>query len=474
MNYEIYLWGFIRMRDYRNIFNKVVPYHTDNSMSLYEFVGKLYDYIKNFEGGLDEIHETIDGFITHVTNDIDEFKDSSTGEMADFIDRFDAQLDDTTLQILTEWKDDGTLEQIISLVWEGKADKFYVDNLINQTANALDTKITDVETTANAVKFEPISDSVLDYALNMAGYFKVISTTTATDVPSGFQYSNGFIFRRTSTSVTVVLFSYYDSDKIVSNVYRNDAWQGWKEIGGSELAQEIARVDSDLSAIQQDVEANTTNVNAFRYSKTLPVGADLNDVEHGLYFVSGDILNKPEGATWGHMLSWGRTADKVIQIFWGFTRTYWRHWLNSSETWYGWNEFGIESATEILAKIKNVDGAGSGLDADMLDGYHGSAYVRSGLYSNRIGKSPIVEGDGEVGASYLQFYNNGSTRQAIVGFGSSGNSEFIIQNSVDGGRFNIIDKAGGATYNYRLLATVSYGEGDAPTNLKHGEIYVKI
>lgn len=60
------------MRDYRHIFNKVIPYHTDDSMSLYEFVGRLYEYLKDFEGSLDEAHEKID---------------------------------DMTEQMLTEWKD---------------------------------------------------------------------------------------------------------------------------------------------------------------------------------------------------------------------------------------------------------------------------------------------------------------------------------------------------------------------------------
>ena len=33
------------------------------------------------------------------------------------------------------------------------------------------------------------------------------------------------------------------------------------------------------------------------------------------------------------------------------------------------------SDTDILNKLKNVDGAGSGLDADLLDGYHASSFA---------------------------------------------------------------------------------------------------
>lgn len=38
---------------------------------------------------------------------------------------------------------------------------------------------------------------------------------------------------------------------------------------------------------------------------------------------------------------------------------------------------GVLTAAEILARIKTVDGPGSGLDADLLDGAHGSAYWKT-------------------------------------------------------------------------------------------------
>lgn len=36
-----------------------------------------------------------------------------------------------------------------------------------------------------------------------------------------------------------------------------------------------------------------------------------------------------------------------------------------------------QSASEILTAIKSVDGSGTGLDADLLDGVHGSSFLRS-------------------------------------------------------------------------------------------------
>ncbi|MEM4385381.1 MAG: hypothetical protein QXD03_02400 [Candidatus Anstonellales archaeon] len=63
---------------------------------------------------------------------------------------------------------------------------------------------------------------------------------------------------------------------------------------------------------------------------------------------------------------------------------------------------------DVLGKIKNVDGSGSGLDADLLDGYHASGDQFSGSWFNRI---PIVKSNGivEIGR-YIDFhYSSGET-----------------------------------------------------------------
>ena len=51
-------------------------------------------------------------------------------------------------------------------------------------------------------------------------------------------------------------------------------------------------------------------------------------------------------------------------------------------------------ASDILTKLKTVDGAGSGLDADLLDGQHGSYYApastASGSFTTVDGKTVTV------------------------------------------------------------------------------------
>ena len=258
------------MRDYRNIFNKVVPYHTDNSMSLYEFVGRLYEYLKDFEGSLEEAHKRIDEFIT----------------------QFSTDLNDTTKQILTEWHDDGTLAELINLVWEQKADKVYVDNLINQIANTLTNnytqaddslrdqltdgytqaddslrdQLTDGYTQADDSLRDQLTDgytqeiarvksdlsatqqlaekameganrtfisnarpTVLGWAMEQPlglHYFTTDSTTP--DVPAGYKFSTGICMVRNNQQRTVVIIG-YETGKIVFNTHVNGGWRGWKE-----------------------------------------------------------------------------------------------------------------------------------------------------------------------------------------------------------------------------------------------------
>jgi hypothetical protein len=53
-------------------------------------------------------------------------------------------------------------------------------------------------------------------------------------------------------------------------------------------------------------------------------------------------------------------------------------------------------AANILAQIKTVDGAGSGLDADTLDGYHASSFLQASSYtaSDVLTKIKTVDGSG--------------------------------------------------------------------------------
>lgn len=69
-----------------------------------------------------------------------------------------------------------------------------------------------------------------------------------------------------------------------------------------------------------------------------------------------------------------------------------------------------QSASEILTAIKTVDGSGTGLDADLLDGVHGSSFVRSDQ-NDSISGDITFNGDVDfTGASYSAVWDTSTNR----------------------------------------------------------------
>ena len=81
-----------------------------------------------------------------------------------------------------------------------------------------------------------------------------------------------------------------------------------------------------------------------------------------------------------------------------------------------------QSASEILTAIKTVDGASSGLDADLLDGQHGSHYLN---YNNFTNTPTIPTNNNQLtnGAGYITATLTNEQVQDIVGAMLSGNTE---------------------------------------------------
>lgn len=77
-----------------------------------------------------------------------------------------------------------------------------------------------------------VAGSLLSFALNDvdAGHSKAFYTSTnTTDLPTGgsFSYSSGLVLKRSATSITVVIFDYYNSGRFAVNGY-SSGWKGWK------------------------------------------------------------------------------------------------------------------------------------------------------------------------------------------------------------------------------------------------------
>src|SRR3546814_9549664 len=63
------------------------------------------------------------------------------------------------------------------------------------------------------------------------------------------------------------------------------------------------------------------------------------------------------------------------------------------------------TAADITAKLVTVDGSGSGIDADLLDGLHASAFARS-TSSNRPGVTRLYRDDADSGYYLRTRYGN--------------------------------------------------------------------
>jgi hypothetical protein len=92
---------------------------------------------------------------------------------------------------------------------------------------------------------------------------------------------------------------------------------------------------------------------------------------------------------------------------------------------------GSQTPAELLADIKTVDGAGSGLDADLLDGVQGSGYVNTSS-AQFVGGSKTFNSETKFGSSYVD-PDSGVARDAKFGTNGIAVSGGIKTDTLNGG-----------------------------------------
>ncbi len=129
-----------------------------------------------------------------------------------------------------------------------------------------------------------------------------------------------------------------------------------------------------------------------------------------------------------------------------------------------------QTASEILTLIKTVDGAGSGLNADLLDGYNHSQFVRSDASDSLSGDTYTFSGTSENEKIVLQGTSNpyirfkeGTTNKAYIQWSSSGYLQLV--NSETGELLRIKDGNNGLIYRVGSTENIVFHAG----NLSEGD-----
>ena len=120
---------------------------------------------------------------------------------------------------------------------------------------------------------------------------------------------------------------------------------------------------------------------------------------------------------------------------------------------------GGQTASELLTSIKTVDGSGSGLDADLLDGIHASSFARSDATDTLTGEITL--------SNNLIKFSGTSNDRTVMHFIKSGEIKWrLLQNSYNaGGGDNLnFDRVNGTGIfmvdGYRVLTTNDEGTGN--------------
>lgn len=124
------------------------------------------------------------------------------------------------------------------------------------------------------------------------------------------------------------------------------------------------------------------------------------------------------------------------------------------------------TASDVLTKIKTVDGAGSGLDSDLLDGQHGSYYLPASSYTaaDVLAKLKTVDGSGSGlsadnvdGINGADIWHTGNLNPTT--FNAVGSYAWMIRNTISS------SLVGGSTYagsGLRFAGYISTGAGVSP------------
>jgi len=209
----------------------------------------------------------------------------------------------------------------------------------------------------------------------------------------------------------------------------------------NDVLAKLLTVDGSSSGLDAQFLSGKPLSNFITKDGAATTGTDFdNHTSTDIVTLNNGSANQPQGG-FNHTLFviGGINANNLIQLDFprGSTEAYFRS--RSGSIWSSWSRFWNN----------NNHGAGSGLDADLLDGLQGSAYakVTGGLGLRVENTNPTLilrdtDGTGNNHTGWVGFYDSADAQQAWIGFGSTGNDNLNLQNNYAGGLL---------TYNSQLI-----------------------
>lgn len=147
-------------------------------------------------------------------------------------------------------------------------------------------------------------------------------------------------------------------------------------------SDDVARKQETDAALAAAQAAQDKANSAVSKESILPNGVDLNTVtQSGFYRLQASPTNAPAGVEWGQLLVCHGGGDTIFQMVTGHSndRFYLRHGappnVGGGGPWRPW----------ALIWTSETDGAGSGLDADKLDGLDSGAFLRAAFANGYYG-----------------------------------------------------------------------------------------
>lgn len=237
------------------------------------------------------------------------------------------------------------------------------------------------------------------------GMYDYKSITSSSTLPVGSSTGYGLIVKSlngadsTGSDCCLQMLMTDGSTHIYIRTYHNSIWSSWKLLGitAEDILTKLKTVDGAGSELDSDT-VDGKHASDFVQSVKSTTTTNIDNVTlEGMYEYANVTSSKTlppftgSGGAYGLIVKSAKgnsSYDCCFQIMLkdGCDYIYMRYFHSGS--WSDWTKIN-PTAGEILSSLKTVDGDGSGLDADMLDGRYGYGYAHTGESSSILpGISP--------------------------------------------------------------------------------------